>query len=76
MKRLLQLTVITILTITTFSFKLFLVGGRAYEAAPLYNELAKTVPSKTPIPRGCLEDWSITTCPKIAVVTSSKGTAV
>jgi cyanophycinase len=52
--------------------RVFLIGGAlSPNNTDVYNALAKTVPGRTPTPGNCSEDWAVTTCPRIAVVTSA-----
>jgi cyanophycinase len=52
--------------------KVFLVGGGANENSTLvFERLSKIVSGRSPQPKRCNEDWSTTTCPRIAVVTSA-----
>lgn len=66
-------TLILILTIICpgQSLKIFLLGGAVTEHQPnVYINMAKAT-GKTPQPNNCSQDWSTTTCPKVAVITSA-----
>lgn len=66
-------TLILILTIICAgqSLKIFLLGGAVTEHQPdVYINMAKAT-GKTPQPNNCSQDWSTTTCPKVAVITSA-----
>lgn len=54
-----------------FASELFLMGGAISEAnSHIYNALAAAT-GKIATPNQCATDWAITTCPKIAVITSA-----
>lgn len=54
------------------SQRLFLIGGAANpNNTQLYSALAKSIPGRVPVPNKCPENWAVTTCPRIAVVTSA-----
>jgi hypothetical protein len=66
------ISIITILQTT--SLKLFLIGGGSNENSTLvFGALARTVPSRSPMPKSCDDNWDTTKCPRIAVVTSAAG---
>jgi hypothetical protein len=63
-----------LLATSVSALRLFLIGGHAFEKSELFNYIAAAVPNRTPMPNKCIEDWSTTLCPRVAVVTSSHPT--
>ena len=54
--------------------ELFLMGGAISESnSNIYNALASAT-GKVATPNKCSDDWAVTTCPKIAVITSAAAT--
>lgn len=54
--------------------KIFLLGGAVPDnATDVYNAMVKAT-GKAPRPNDCDQDWSKTTCPKVAVITSAAQT--
>lgn len=66
-----RFAVLALLLISAHSLRLFMIGGHAFEGAALYNDLAAAVPNREPMPGSCIDDWEITKCPRVAVITSS-----
>ena len=63
--------VLIFLLISANSLKIFLLGGAVSDdQADIYTAMTKET-GKTPQPYNCSEDWSTTSCPKVAVVTSA-----
>ena len=56
------------------SLRLFMVGGHNYENSAVFNDLAASIPNRSPSPNNCSSDWTATKCPRVAVLTSSHGT--
>lgn len=63
---------IAFLLVLATPIKIFLIGGAVNENSTLvYSALAKVVPGRNPMPKRCDENWSTTTCPRVAMVTSA-----
>jgi hypothetical protein len=69
-----HLALIALLALSATCLRLFMIGGHAFQDSALYNDLAAAVPNREPMPGNCLDDWKITKCPRIAVITSSHET--
>lgn len=59
------------LVLSANSIKIFLLGGAVTQRqADVYINMAKAT-GKTAQPNNCSQDWSTTTCPRVAVITSA-----
>lgn len=74
MDKIAKVVVLCLMLTATQGLRLFLIGGHAFQDSALFNDLAAAVDNREPTPGSCDRDWTITKCPRVAVITSSHET--
>lgn len=74
MDKIARVVVVCLIVAVTQGLRLFLIGGHAFQDSTLFNDLAAAVDNREPTPGSCDRNWTVTKCPRVAVITSSHET--